>query len=439
VGVEIYGLLTRWNPLNVRRPYALPTTARRCSLSAWARRLHAGPLPRERRIRVVGVDGLKIEPLPEAIAGTDMAPPQPVRDWSAIYSRSTSGLSKASVACRVRHHRPVGQELLTLLHLTLAAGPRSACTAASASAARSRWTTRGSTASITWPLPPRRQATIVDMKNNLLAASGRPATSSWGSSSRRLQAQRFANLQVRMPCLVIGGGLTAIDTATEVMAFYRCRSRSCWTATSAVRAVGRGGDPRRVRRRGTGLLDEFVDTARGARRARAAAAAGETPDFVALMKAWAACRSSIAKACSTRRPTAEPRGNHQVARRGHRLCRADEPEEAIRTNSGTSPRCGSASRSTTTAGGARATPPSRCRTVRVRRGGHDANVTTSASIRHVPDGREAALLQTPCRGAVRRRRDHARGGVRGFLHVIQSDAGTSPTMATTTRSTPATS
>ena len=23
-GVEIYGLLTRWNPLNVRRPYALP-------------------------------------------------------------------------------------------------------------------------------------------------------------------------------------------------------------------------------------------------------------------------------------------------------------------------------------------------------------------------------------------------------------------------------
>ena len=23
-GVEIYGLLTRWNPLNVRRPYSLP-------------------------------------------------------------------------------------------------------------------------------------------------------------------------------------------------------------------------------------------------------------------------------------------------------------------------------------------------------------------------------------------------------------------------------
>ena len=36
-GVEIYGLLTRWNPLNVQRPYPLDTTARTSSWSASAR------------------------------------------------------------------------------------------------------------------------------------------------------------------------------------------------------------------------------------------------------------------------------------------------------------------------------------------------------------------------------------------------------------------
>ncbi|MGR2929481.1 hypothetical protein, partial [Acidithiobacillus ferriphilus] len=30
----------------------------------------------------------------------------------------------------------------------------------------------------------------------------------------------LANLQVRLPAVVIGGGLTAVDTATEVQAYY---------------------------------------------------------------------------------------------------------------------------------------------------------------------------------------------------------------------------
>ena len=34
------------------------------------------------------------------------------------------------------------------------------------------------------------------------------------------KANSVANLQLRMPIVVIGGGLTAIDTATESMAYY---------------------------------------------------------------------------------------------------------------------------------------------------------------------------------------------------------------------------
>ena len=51
-GVEIYGLLTRWNPLNVRRPYALPYNGRNVLVvGPRSSRIHARALPRERRIR----------------------------------------------------------------------------------------------------------------------------------------------------------------------------------------------------------------------------------------------------------------------------------------------------------------------------------------------------------------------------------------------------
>ena len=78
-GVEIYGLLTRWNPLDPRRPYSLPYNGRNVlvvglgpagyTLSHYL--LNEG-------FGVVAIDGLKIEPLPEDLTGGDgVAPPQP--------------------------------------------------------------------------------------------------------------------------------------------------------------------------------------------------------------------------------------------------------------------------------------------------------------------------------------------------------------------------
>ena len=45
------------------------------------------------------------------------------------------------------------------------------------------------------------------------------------------KTESLANLQLRLPVVVIGGGLTAIDTATESLAYYRCRWRSSCSAT----------------------------------------------------------------------------------------------------------------------------------------------------------------------------------------------------------------
>ena len=96
----------------------------------------------------------------------------------------------------------------------------------------------------------------------------------------------------------------------------------------AVRRVRRAGHPRRCSTpRSSGLLDEFLAHGRAVRAERArAAAAGEPPDFVPLMRALGrrVARLPQGHARLARLP-AEPRGDHQVARGRHPLRRADEP------------------------------------------------------------------------------------------------------------------
>ena len=51
----------------------------------------------------------------------------------------------------------------------------------------------------------------------------------------------LANLQVRLPVVVIGGGLTAIDTATEALAVIRCRWRFLSRYETLVASAGSCG------------------------------------------------------------------------------------------------------------------------------------------------------------------------------------------------------
>src|SRR5881392_3063104 len=63
--------------------------------------------------------------------------------------------------------------------------------------------------------------TIIDIKNNL--ANGVRKASDFLMALQLTGAFKrsaLPNLQVRLPALVIGGGLTAIDTATELFAYY---------------------------------------------------------------------------------------------------------------------------------------------------------------------------------------------------------------------------
>jgi NADPH-dependent glutamate synthase beta subunit-like oxidoreductase/NAD(P)H-flavin reductase len=291
-GVEIYSLLTRWNPLNVRRPFALPYNGRRVLVVGMgpAGYTLAHYLVNE-GFGVVGVDGLKIEPLPAAITGTDTAPPEPVRDWTDIYSplderplEGFGGVSEYGITVRW------DKNFLTLLHLTLArrstlrmyGGIRFGGTLSMDDAWRYGFDHVAIAAGAGKP-------TIVDMKNNLLRGIRQASDFLMGLQlTGAFKRGAFANLQVRMPCVVIGGGLTAIDTATEVMAFYpqqvekildRYEALCAESGESTVRRVFDGEEQL--------LLDEFVAHGREVRAERArAASAGEPPNFVPMMRRW---------------------------------------------------------------------------------------------------------------------------------------------------------
>src|SRR5262249_49410323 len=98
----------------------------------------------------------------------------------------------------------------------------------------------------------------------------------------------LANLQVRLPAVVVGGGLTAIDAATELRAYYTVQvekilHRYDRLAAEKGDAEVRAGfdDEERT------ILDEFLAHGRALRAERERAAAeGREPNFDALLESW---------------------------------------------------------------------------------------------------------------------------------------------------------
>ncbi|HEX7604064.1 MAG TPA: FAD-dependent oxidoreductase, partial [Polyangiaceae bacterium] len=227
-GVEIYGLLTRWNPLNVKRPYMLPYNGKNVLVVGLgpAGYTLAHHLACE-GFGVVAVDGLKLEPLPFSLTGgyaTDAwVPPEPIKDAESIYGKlderillGFGGVSEYGITVRW------DKNFLTLGYMTLARSKH----------VRMYGGVRfGGTLGLedAWALGIDHVAiaagagrpTIIDMKNNL--ARGIRKASDFLMALQLTGAYKkssAANLQVSLPAIVIGGGLTAIDTATELLAYY---------------------------------------------------------------------------------------------------------------------------------------------------------------------------------------------------------------------------
>jgi NADPH-dependent glutamate synthase beta subunit-like oxidoreductase len=291
-GVEIYGLLTRWNPLNVRRPYALPYNGKNILVVGLG---PAGYTLAHYLVNdgfgVVAIDGLKIEPLDKALVGTDTAPPPPVRDWSAIYRdldervlEGFGGVSEYGITVRW------DKNFLTLLHLTLARR-------------RSLRMYGGIRFGGTLPIEDvwgygfdhvaiatgAGRPTVIDMKNNLIrgirkASDFLMALQLTGAFKR----DALPNLQARLPAVVIGGGLTGIDTATELMAYYPLQvEKALRQYESLSAALGEARVRALYDAEELEVLDEFCQHGREVRDERARASQDRrAPDFVSLVRAW---------------------------------------------------------------------------------------------------------------------------------------------------------
>src|SRR5262249_36912941 len=84
-GFEIVSLLTRWNPLNARRPYPLRYNGKNVLVVGMG---PAGYTLAQHLLNegfgVVGVEGLKVEPLAPQLRGAKRRVPQPIRDINEI-------------------------------------------------------------------------------------------------------------------------------------------------------------------------------------------------------------------------------------------------------------------------------------------------------------------------------------------------------------------
>ncbi|MGZ4969335.1 MAG: pyridine nucleotide-disulfide oxidoreductase [Methylobacter sp.] len=291
-GFEIYSLLTRWNPLNVKRPYMLPYNGKNALV------VGLGPAGYtmshyllNEGFGVAGIDGLKLEPLPVELTGDSEHLPMPIINFQDLYEeldkRILAGFGGvAEYGITVRWDK----NFLKVIYLTL---QRRA-------AFRSYGGVRfGGTITIedAWSMgfdhiciaSGAGKPTIIDMKNNLIR--GIRKASDFLMALQLTGAAKdssLANLQVRLPAGVIGGGLTAMDTATELMAYYPVQvEKILHRYETLVNVYGEQSVRSRYDQEEITILDEFLAHGKAivAERQRAEAE-GELPDFQPLVEAW---------------------------------------------------------------------------------------------------------------------------------------------------------
>lgn len=230
-GFEIYSLLTRWNPLNINRPITKTETGKKVLVVGLG---PAGYTLSHHLLQdghtVVAIDGLKIEPLPISLSGINQYGER--RGFSEIENVSTlmdsldnrilagfGGVSEYGITVRWN------KNYLKLIRIILERHPNFRMFGGV------RFGNGSGTITIEDALDlgfdhialcmGAGKPTVIEMENGF--ARGVRQASDFLMALQLTGASKLdslANLQIRMPIVVIGGGLTAIDTATESLAYY---------------------------------------------------------------------------------------------------------------------------------------------------------------------------------------------------------------------------
>jgi NADPH-dependent glutamate synthase beta subunit-like oxidoreductase/NAD(P)H-flavin reductase len=295
-GFEIYSLLTRWNPLYFCRPLPKPPSGRTVLIVGLgpAGFTLAHHLMNDGHT-VVGIDGLKIEPLPPDISGIDRRGRRhafrPIRRIEelreSLDTRVMAGFGGvAEYGITVRWDKN-NLKLVRLLlerrqEFKMFGGVRFGGTITPENAFELGFD------HIALCMGAGRPS-IATMKNGL--APGVRQASDFLMALQLTGAARsdsVANLQARLPIVVIGGGLTAIDCATEAIAYYPVQVEKFLSRYEAL-ASERGEAALRAdwNPKDLAIADEFIADARALRAERSAAEREKRPCRIGkLLRSW---------------------------------------------------------------------------------------------------------------------------------------------------------
>jgi len=289
-GFEIYSLLTRWNPLNLARPLPKQDSGYKVLVAGLgpAGYTLAHHLMNDGHT-VVGIDGLKIEPLPERVSGVTVLGErtkfEPIKDVNTLYEvldeRSMAGFGGvAEYGITVRWDKNYLKIIRLLLerreHFSMIGGVRFGSSLTYDNAFALGFDHIALCMGAGAP-------TLIDMPNGLargvrMASDFLMALQLTGAAKK----DSIANLQLCLPAIVIGGGLTAIDTATEALAYYPVQVEKFAARYEALKAKCPEWN-----REEKEIAEEFLAHAKAISAVRKKAAKeNRVPDFLPLLKAW---------------------------------------------------------------------------------------------------------------------------------------------------------
>jgi NADPH-dependent glutamate synthase beta subunit-like oxidoreductase/NAD(P)H-flavin reductase len=295
-GFEIYSLLSRWNPLNLRRPLPLGATGKRVLVVGMgpAGFTLAHHLMNDGHT-VVGIDGLKIEPLDPALSGVDAHGKRvafrPIRDVAEVRepleSRTMAGFGGvAEYGITVRWDKNFLKIARLLVErraqFAMFGGVRFGGTITAEGALAMGFDHIALAAGAGKP-------TVLDLPNGLVRGVRTASDFLMGLQlTGAARTDSVANLQVRLPIVVIGGGLTAIDTATESLAYYPVQVEKFLARYEAlVKERSAGAVRNEWNDEETGVAEEYLTHAMAIRTEREAAAReGRPARILELLQSW---------------------------------------------------------------------------------------------------------------------------------------------------------
>lgn len=285
-GVEIYDLLTRWNPLRqdqwVMKPYnglkimiagmgpAGFTLAHHLLLEGFA---------------IVGFDGLKIEPLPNEYINQPIYRFKDLKE--SLDERLMAGFGGvAEYGITVRWDK----NFLKLIYISLMRRPHFQVFGG---------VRFGGTITVedVWEMGFDHLAVAVGAglpKALSIAGSMAPGMRQANDFLMALQlgnaakSSSLTNLQIRLPAVIIGGGLTGVDTATEVQAYYITQvEKILHRYEKLVEAHGEDYIQQQLDAASREILNEYLQHGRAVRKERERAKANnEVPNFIKLAHEW---------------------------------------------------------------------------------------------------------------------------------------------------------